>query len=113
MPFGARDPACEQASSEIAAAFTASRKLELPMVLPMRILQLCSVALGPNSSIILRDKNSSRGRVWLEFLFLRLRASAAELDFGARGVGGFKQSSSLPPYDARNAMPRMVRGGLQ
>jgi hypothetical protein len=39
------------------------------MVLPMRILQLRSVALGPNSSIILRDKNSSRGRVWLEFYF--------------------------------------------
>jgi CRP-like cAMP-binding protein len=47
--------------------------------------------------------------VWLEFL--RLRASAAELDFGARGVGGFKQSSSWPPYDARNAMRRIVRGG--
>ena len=100
-------------SSEIAAAFAAPRKLELPMVLPMRILQLCSVALGSNSSIILmRQQFASRSRV-VGVLFLRLRASAAELDFGARSVGGFKQSSSLPPYDARNAMRRMVRGRPQ
>ena len=67
-------------SSEIAAAFAAPRKLELPMVLPMRISQLCTLALGPR-------------RVWLEFLILRLRASAAELDFGARGEGGFNAQS--------------------
>ncbi|WP_247388095.1 hypothetical protein, partial [Bradyrhizobium sp. 49] len=69
----------EPHTSEIAAALAASRKAELPMVLPMRISQLCSGALGPNSSIILRDNNSPPRRVWLEFL--RLRASAAELDF--------------------------------
>lgn len=55
-------------SSEIAATFAARRKLELPMVLPMRILQLCRVALGSNSSIV-RDKISPRGSVWLEFYF--------------------------------------------
>jgi hypothetical protein len=39
----------EPHTSEIAAALAASRKAELPMVLPMRISQLCSGALGPNS----------------------------------------------------------------
>lgn len=103
----------EPHTSEIAAAFAASRKAELPMVLPMRISQLYSGALGPNSSIILRHNNSPPRRAWLEFFLLRLRASAAELNFGARGVGGFKQSSSWPPYDAQNAMRRIVRGKLQ
>lgn len=47
----------EPHTSEIAAAFAASREPD-PMVLPMRISQLCSGALGPNSSITLRDNNS-------------------------------------------------------
>jgi hypothetical protein len=63
-------------------------------------------ALGSKSLMILRDKNSPRGRECFGVLFLRLRASAAELDFGARSVGGFKQSLRLPLYAARNA-----RGG--
>ena len=56
-------------SSEIAAAFAATRKLELPMVVPIRVLQLCRVALGSKPPMILRDKNWPRGRKCLEFYF--------------------------------------------
>jgi len=56
-------------SSEIAEAFAVTRKLELLMVVPIRILQLCRVALGSNPPMILRDKNSPRGRECLEFYF--------------------------------------------
>ena len=56
-------------SSDIAAAFAAPRKLELPMMLPIRILQLCRVTLESKSSMIRRDKNSPRDRVCLEFNF--------------------------------------------
>jgi hypothetical protein len=41
------------------------RKLELPMILPIRILQLCPVALESKCSMILRDKNSPGDRVCL------------------------------------------------
>jgi hypothetical protein len=48
-----------------AAAFAVPRKLELPMMLPIRILQLCPVALESKCSMILRDKNSPGDRVCL------------------------------------------------
>src|SRR5229473_1947094 len=67
-----------------------------PTVLPIRILQLCPAAhlrLSPDDAAS-RKTRFAVARVWS--LMVRVKASASELDFGARRESRFKQMLRPP-----------------